>query len=111
MPDEFITPTEAAGLVLPSLKTVRRAYQSGLLPSYRAPGGRIVTLKRSEVLSFFTAESAARTTSPKPQRPQLPPQPPSPPPTLASRRRPPLKASTVVDISPAGLAERRRRSA
>jgi excisionase family DNA binding protein len=62
----LLTPEEAAVIARCSLKTVRRAYKSGLLTAYRRRGSRAVLLDNDDVVAWAQGETV------NPTRPNQP---------------------------------------
>jgi excisionase family DNA binding protein len=57
-----LTPEEAAEIARCSIKTVRRAYVTGVLKAYRRRGSRAVLLDPQDVLEWVRGESLEATT-------------------------------------------------
>ena len=104
---KLITSKQAASIGCCAVRTVRRAYLSGLLTAHRRRGSRAVVLDEAEVYAWAQAEPVrpptrgpASSRAPSGIRPAEAPRP---------ARRPRLGESPVLDLSDEALAARRAR--
>lgn len=106
----LLTPQEAATVARCSVKTVRRAYRSGLLEAHRRRGSRAVLLEDSAVVAWAKAEKihATGVTGATVLVPALPAAGQATGATSKSARRAPrLGTPERFDLSAAALSARR----